>query len=148
MYVCLVSWGSLWISAKTNQHQPTNSLSFFISVLKMSGSKLSIILFFLLSSPIVFCLSVGEHDNVERGNRCRRLPGKGKCSSLFRRDDKCIRGVSVCVCMFVCPLQRDYHMKTPCVKAGIPGRICHCSVKHAHKHTHSEAHTHTHKHTD
>lgn len=53
----------------------------------------------------------------------------------------------MCVCMFVCPLQRDYHMKTPCVKAGIPGRICQCSVKHVHKRTHSEPHTRAHKHT-
>lgn len=24
-------------------------------------------------------------------------------------------------------------MKTPCVKAGIPSRICHCSAKHTHR---------------
>ena len=98
------SWNSLWISLKINQQQPTNSLSFFISILKMSGSSCpsSPRLFVSLHCFLSFCRRTWQC--VERGNRCRRLLGQRKCSSPLRQDDKWIRGASVCVCVFVCRL--------------------------------------------
>lgn len=89
---------------QTNTSPPTLCVSLFISLLKMSGSSCPSFSFSYFSSPLFSVFMLENMTMLREGTDAGDCLGKWTRSSPFRQDDKWIRGVSVCVCTFVCLL--------------------------------------------